>query len=258
MKRILIFVALIVFSLGSFAQVSYLQYRVVPNDKESEFVEKETKYWSKVAQAAANHGNLAGWSLWRKVGVTKIDAPNYVFVNSYESIDKMDPSKVWSDTNLKTMGMDPDKVETNSFTTVPFDYWMQLEDVIPGDYKYAIVNYAKPTDRQAFIEENKTLWKPLHEKTIAAGANGMTSWGLMSVIYPAGNQDRFSVFTWDGFNTMADALKYLSFSSPDANGSGGNSDWTEVLSKTKMDEILPNGFEYRIIYERVMSVGPDN
>lgn len=256
MKRILIVVASIVLSLNAFSQVSYLQYRVVPDDKDAEFVEKETKYWSKVAKAAANQGHLAGWSLWRKVGVTKIDAPNYVFVNSYESLDKMDPSKVWSDANIKTMGMDPAKVETASFTTVPFDYWMQLEAVIPGDYKYAIVNYAKPNDRQAFIEENKTLWKPMHEKNIKNGTMGMTSWGLMSVIYPAGNQDRFSVFTWDGFQTMADALKFLRYSSPNSDEQQG--DWAEVMSKTKMDEILPDGFEYRIIYERVMSVGPDN
>ena len=258
MKKTLIFIASIIFTLSTYAQVSYLQYRVVPNDKEDEFVEKETKYWSKVAKAAANQGNLAGWTLWRKIGVTKIDAPNYVFVNSYESLDKMDPSKVWTDENIKSMGADPAKVETSSFTTVPFDYWMQLEDVIPGDYKYALVNYAKPANRQAFIEENKNLWKPVHEQSIKNGTNGLASWGLMSVIYPAGNQDRFSCLTWDGFNTMADALKYLSYSSPDADGSGGNSDWTEVLSKTKMADILPNGFEYSIIYERVMSVGPDN
>ena len=29
------------------------------------------------------------------------------------------------------------------------------------------------------------------------------------------------------------------------------------LTKRKMGEILPNGFEYRIIYELVMAVGPD-
>ncbi len=256
MKKTLIFIASIIFTLSTYAQVSYFQYRVVPSDKEDEFVEKETKYWSKVAKAAANQGNLAGWSLWHKVGVTKIDAPNYVFVNSYESLDKMDPSKVWTDENIKSMGADPASVETSSFTTVPFDYFMQLEAVIPGDYKYAIVNYAKPTDRQTFIEENKTLWMPMHEQSIKNGTNGMTSWGLMSVIHPAGNQDRFSCLTWDGFQTMADALKYMSYSSP--NPDGMSEPWKDVMSKTKMNDIMPDGFEYSIIYERVMSVGPDN
>jgi hypothetical protein len=258
MKKTFIFIALIVITLSSFAQVSYLQYRAVPSDKEDEFVEKETKYWSKVAQAAANQGNLAGWTLWHKIGVTKTDAPNYVFVNSYESLDKMDPAKVWTDENIKKMGMDPAKVETNSFTTVSFDYYTQLEAVIPGDYKYAVVNYAKPTDLQTFIEENKTLWMPFHEQSIKNGWNGMTSWGLMSVIYPEGNQDRFSCFTWDGFNTFTDALKHLSYSSPETGESTEENPWTEIMSKTKMNEIMPNGFEYRIIYERVMSVGPNN
>ena len=256
MKRIFLFVASIVLSFSTFAQVAYLQYRVVPQDKEDEFVEKETKYWSKVAQAAANQGHLAGWSLWKKVGVTKIEAPNYVFVNNYESLDKMDPSKVWSEANLKAMGKDPSEVSTSAFTTVPFDYWMQLEAFIPGEYKYALVNYAKPVSREGFIEENKNLWKPLHEKSIEEGNFGMTSWGLMSVIYPTGNQDRFSCLTWDGFNTMADVFNYMRYTSPGADGP--TEDWREVMDKTKMDKILPNGFEHRIIYELVMSVDPQD
>ncbi len=96
----------------------------------------------------------------------------------------------------------------------------------------------------------------MHEQSIKNGTNGMTSWGLMSVIYPAGNQDRFSCFTWDGFNTMADALAYLSYSSPDPDGPSGP--WQETISKSKMNDIMPDGFQYSIIYERVMSVGPDN
>jgi hypothetical protein len=254
MKRILILIASIVFVFNSYAQVSYLQYRIVPTDKESDFLEKETKYWSQVAKAAANKGDLLGWSLWHKVGVTEMDAPNYVFVNTYESLDKMDPSKVWTDDNVKSMGVDPATVETNSFTTVAFDYYLQLEASVLGDYKYALINYAKPDNRTNFIEENKVLWQPYHANNIKNGTNGMSSWGLMSVIHPTGNQVRFSCLTWDGFQTMADALKYMSYSTPDPEARGPMPD---VLSKTKMEDILPHGFEYSIIYERVMSVGPD-
>ncbi|NNC50359.1 MAG: hypothetical protein HKO01_07480 [Flaviramulus sp.] len=254
MKKTLILIASIVFVLSSYAQVSYLQYRIVPSDRDAEFVEKETKYWSKVAKAAANQGNLLGWTLWRKVGVTKPDAPNYVFVNTYESLDKMDPSKIWTDDNVKSMGVDPASVETNSFTTIAFDCYLNLEATAGGAYQYAVVNYAKPTSRADFIEENKTLWKPLHEKNIESGTMGISSWGLMSVITPTGNEARFSCLTWDGFPTLTDALKYVSYSSPDSEATGP---FQDVLSKTKMDEIMPHGFEYSIIYERVMSVRAD-
>ena len=183
-------------------QVAYLQYRWFPGIGNAEFVEKETKYWAKVAQSAIDQGNLNGWSLWRKVGVTNTGEPNYVFVNIYESPEKVNPEKIWSNENIEKMGVAPDMVETNSFAPVTFDYWMQLEDMIAGDYKYAIVNYAMPANRTGFITENKSLWKPLHQKNITNGTGGMTSWGMMSVIMPRGNDGRFSVLTWDGFNKI--------------------------------------------------------
>ena len=250
MKKVILLIASFLFVCISYAQVSYLQYRHVPNDRQQEFVEKETKYWSKVAKAAIDKGLMTGWALWRKVSVTNPDAPNYVFVNSFASIDKIDQGAIWSNENIEKMGVSPDMVETNSFTTIPFDCWMQLEDVISGDYKYAIVNYAKPVSLSGFIEENKTLWKPLHQSNITNKTNGMTSWGVMSVIFPQGNQAKFSCFTWDGFNTMADVMKYLRYQST----SDQPAAWSDVISKTKMSEILPDGFEYSIVYELVMRI----
>jgi hypothetical protein len=253
MKKSLLLIASMILTFQSFSQIAFMQYRHVPADKNAEFVERETKYWSQVAKAAIDQGHMLGWALWRKVGVTHSDHPNYVFVNLFESADKMDQSKVWSNENLQKLGADPEDVETNSFTTIPFTYYMQLEDMIDGEYSHAVVNYATPEDRTAFIEENKNLWKPLHEQNIKNGTNAMTSWGLMSTITPSGNNARFSCLTWDGFNSLADALNYLSYQSPDLDGS--NDAWAEVVSKSKMSEIMPDGFEYRIIYELVMSVG---
>jgi len=246
-KVILLFASLFIVCI-SYAQVSYLQYRHVPSDKEQEFLEKETQYWSKVAKAAIDKGAMSGWALWRKVSVTAPDAPNYVFVNSFASIDKIDQSAIWSEENLKKMGVSPDMVETNSFTTVSFDYWMQLEDTVQGDYKYAVVNYAKPNSLSGFIEENKTLWKPFHQSNITGKTMGMTSWGLMSVIYPKGNLAKFSCFTWDGFNSMTDVMKFMSYQSP----TDSPSPWADIVSKSKMGEIMPDGFEYSIVYELVM------
>lgn len=247
MKKLLTIIVVLLIAVSSFGQVAYLQYRVVPSDRESEFLEKETKYWSKVAKAAIDQGKMAGWSLWRKVGVTEEGAPNYVFVNTFENFEKANPGDVWSAENVKKMGISPQMVETNSFTKVPFDYWMQLEDMVEGDYKYALVNYAMPEDRSAFIEENKKLWKPLHEKNIKTGKLGMKSWGLMSVVYPTGKLARFSALTWDGFDKMSDAMNYLRY-----NPDGMDADFQEVVSKSKMGEIMPEGgFQYRILYELV-------
>lgn len=255
MKKLSIFLMALCFATSLSAQISYLQYRHVPADHEDKFVERETKHWSKVAQAAIKKGQMSSWSLWKKVGVTNSydTTPNYVIVNTFESLDNMDMNKVWSD-NMDALGdVKPEDVETMSFTTTTFDYFVQREDYIDGNYKFALVNYGKPTDLTAFIQENRSLWKPLHQASIENIMNAMTYWGMSSVIYPVGNLDRFSVFTVDGFNKLNDALDYLRFTETSDNSPNAAA-WNDVIDKTKMDELMPNGFERRIIYERVLTV----
>ena len=255
MKNLCIFLMALFFATTLSAQISYLQYRHVPQEHEDKFVERETKHWSKVAQAAIKKGQMSSWSLWRKVGVTSASdtTPNYVIVNTFESLDNMDMNKVWSD-NMDALGdAKPEDVETMSFTTTTFDYFVQREDYIEGSYKFALVNYGKPTDLTAFIQENRSLWKPLHQASIENIMNAMTYWGMSSVIYPVGNLDRFSVFTVDGFNKLTDALDYLRFTETSDNSPNAAA-WNDVIDKTKMDELMPNGFERRIIYERVLTV----
>lgn len=253
MKKLLILIASFIFTGSSFAQVVYMQFRNVPLDRQAEFVEKETQYWSKVAKAAMDNGQMVGWALWRKANVTSADDPNYVLVNIFESIDNIDPAAIWSESNMKTMGVPPEMVETQSFAPTAFDYWAQVEDMVAGDYKYAVINYAMPSNRGAFIEENKTLWKPFFEKNIATGTMGVSSWGMLSVIAPKGNLARFSVLTWDGFNKMSDVMNYMRYTSEE----NTSSDWNDIISKTKMAEILPQGFEYSIVYELVMNISPE-
>jgi hypothetical protein len=251
MKQNLFLLLALLFAGTSFGQAAFLQYRSVPAEHEEKFIERETKHWSKVAKAAIDKGEMVEWSLWRKVGVTNEDAPNYVFVNSFENLEQLD-SNVWG-SNMDALGdVNPGDIETMSFTKVTFSYYIQIEAVVEGDYKYAIVNYAMPKNLNGFIQENKTLWKPFHEDNIKGGG-GMSAWGMASVTYPKGNMARFSVFTWDGFNNLSDALNYLSYQAPPEDDSASNP-FAAIIAKSNMDEILPDGFQYSVIYERIMTV----
>jgi len=255
MKKIYLFLVLVLMTGSMIGQISYLQYRHVPADQVDEFVERETKHWSKVAESAIKKGQMVSWTLWKKIGITdnKTSTPNYVIVNTFESLENMDMNKVWTD-NMDALGdVKPEDVETNSLSAVTFEYFMQLEESLTGDYKYALVNYAMPTDLSAFIQENRELWKPFHQGSIDNIMNAMTSWSMSSVIYPTGNQDRFSVFTVDGFNKLTDALDYLRWTETGSNSPNAAA-WNEVADKTKMDELTPDGFQRRIIYERVLTV----
>jgi hypothetical protein len=98
----------------------------------------------------------------------------------------------------------------------------------------------------------------LHEANIHTHTNGMTGWGIASVIYPQGNLDRFTCYTYDGFDKLSDTMNYLRFSSPeneDPTDSSVTSRWEQINAVSKMDTIMPDGFQRRIIYELVLSVG---
>ncbi|WP_276391982.1 hypothetical protein [Eudoraea chungangensis] len=248
MKNLLVIAAILLFSGTLVGQVAYVQFRTVKDGKQNEFVTKETKYWSKVAKKAIDKGLMTGWSLWRKVGITERGAPNYVIMNTFASAESIDQSAIWSAENLEAMGVSPGMVQTNDIAPTAFDYWLKIEDMIPGENKYVVVNYARPKNLGGFISENKSLWKPLHAKTIKSGEAGMTGWGMMSVIHPKGNMSRFSVLTWDGFGKMSDVMNYLSYQD------SYNEDWQRVISKSKMNEYLPDGFNYSIAYELVMGL----
>jgi len=105
MKKVFFILIAMLFAVSVNGQISYLQYRHVPADQDAKFLERETKHWSKVAESAIKKGQMKSWTLWRKIGITNADdlTPNYVFVNTFESLDKMDQEKLWSD-NMDALG----------------------------------------------------------------------------------------------------------------------------------------------------------
>lgn len=57
--------------------------------------------------------------------------------------------------------MDSTKVVASAF-----DYWTQVDDMVEGDYKYSVINYAMPRSKGAFIEEyTKSDWMDIISKT---------------------------------------------------------------------------------------------
>ena len=252
MKNMFFLLLLISLSPAINSQVSYLQYRTVHSSDEEKFLEYETKFWSQVAKNAIEKDQLMSWTLWRKVGVTESDAPNYLFVNTFKNVTDLDNLHLVWEENIKALDWNASTLSTSLFTKVNFDYIVQREASIGKGSKYIIINYAKPDDFIGFVEENRHLWQGIHKENIASGITGMSSWGLGTVIYPQGNQDRFTCYTWDGFEKLSDAYNYLRYHSNwemDA-----DSPLAKALEDSNMSEILPNGFEYRIIYERVMTV----
>ena len=82
-------------------------------------------------------------------------------------------------------------IETNSISKVLYTDIMKTEAQIEGTPKFVVINYAKPTSVEAFVNENINLWKPFFESEQKKGFK-LNGWGLQTVVYPQGNQSDFS------------------------------------------------------------------
>ena len=75
------------------------------------------------------------------------------------------------------------------------------------------------------------------------GKTGSTGWGIASRIAPY-YEDSSTILTWDAFDSMTNVMKYLA---------GENPLPASIANKTKMGELMPNGFKAIEIWEIIGS-----
>ena len=236
------FIILLMFGLFAKAQVSSFMYVKVAPENQAEFERLETTYGSQVAKKGIDDGKMIAWGLMKKVGIAGSDA-NYILVNIFENFQ--DASNAMSIWDPSLVNMELKDIDTNNIKETLAVHYYQREDVIEGPSKFNIHNYATPKNLAGFVEENLNLWKPLIQDNIKKNITKQTNWGIGTRVYPKGSDAGFSVFTRDGFESLADAMEALSFK---ANYPAFLND---VLEKTKMNEYNPNGFQHQIIYENI-------
>ncbi len=126
--------------------ISTLQFRHVAPDKAGEFIRRETTYWSKVAKKGIDNGNLTFWGLFEKVGGTDLqNAPNFLFLNTYNNIDSgwavWDASKVFPKIPISQMD-DGAISKTTGEVYLSDKGWQQAEGVVEEkDFNYLVIYY---------------------------------------------------------------------------------------------------------------------
>lgn len=249
MQKLLIMVLLWATSFGLYAQYQVHHYYNVPSEEMNDFIEKEKKYWSKYHKNAIDKGYLTGWAMFQVFG--KSTAPNtlgnLVFVKNFSSLAQIaNMTQMYSDASLMK-GLDaPTEDMANPDHSVSM-YILKAEEDIGEAGEVYVVNFGTPKDVNAFVAENKNLWKPLFEKAIA-NKNGLTSWGVRRTLYPLGANANHTVLTYDGYASLEHAFKALE------NAYILNGIDTSVLEKSEMDTIAPDGFSDILIYQLLSSV----
>jgi hypothetical protein len=222
------------------AQISTHIYLNVPAENRVEFERLEMEYWSKVAKKRIEAGKMNGWGLLRTVGV---DDVTHVIVNTFSSVEQALDNSGW---NPSVIGMDGREINTSSLRKVLANVQYQNETSINSDEatNFTVFNYGNPESVGAFISEQKNIWKGIIEKN--RSKTNLTSWGAHTRIHPKGNSMYSSVWTRDGFKTLADAMNYLRYSE--------NNPYQSMAKNSKMDKIMPQGFKKIVIRETLMWV----
>ena len=243
MKKLIktLLVTLLFFSFQNIvAQVSTHIYLNVPIENRAKFERLEMDYWSKVAKKRIDAGKMKGWGLQRAIG---IDNATHVIVNTFDSVEQALDISGW---DPSVIGMDAREINTSGLGTILAVNQYQEEARIDGDgsSNFTVFNYGNPTSIGAFVTEQKTLWKGIIEKN--RSKTKLNTWGAHTRIHPKGTATHSSVWTRDGFKTLADAMNYLRYKE--------NNPYQSMAKSSKMDEIMPQGFKKTVIRETLMWV----
>jgi hypothetical protein len=191
--------------------ITVYQYRHVPDDKVTEFVKRETTYWSKVAQKAVDNKTMSFWALFEKVGGYDLpNSSNFLFVNTFPDIDKA--GDVWNDVE-NVAGVKMDQMETNSMSTTTSQFFLHSEDwaEVTGanpanDFNYVVMNYHNSSAPDSFITLEKKYWKPFIQNAMDKKQTTQKAWGNASVLSPSGDNIKFNTISYDLYATLQQAL----------------------------------------------------
>ena len=250
MKRILLLVFAFALTVPAIAQEQvyiYMQYRQVDPSQSAEFERREIEYWSKVAKAAMDKGDMLGWVLAKRMD--QGGNHNYVFANIFESVEDFDRN-IWTSDVMDALPVSMEEASTEGMSNTVGDMIIMSEAYwFNGGNKYWVWNYGKPENVQGFIDENKELWGPWFERHAKEGNIPTKSWELYRVLAPA-TSNHATVLTIDGFDTYSDAIQHCGgvLLPSDLDG------WEDIQKNSNMNEIMPDGFGARIVYQRIHSV----
>ena len=247
----------LVISLQSFSQeISVWQFRHVDQSNMQEFIERETKYWSKVAEAGVAKGNLNFWGLFVKQGGFNLpEAPNVLFINTFNDIDAVNMGELW-DASAHFPNTPMEDMETQSMsTTIHMIFaqpgnWVEKEGASPDDdynfVRFVFHNSSSPGELLALENEH---WAPFIKAAIEAGHTTQLAWGNARILAPSQPNMEANTISYDVHPTMKSAL--LGGFSPDADVQFPD----EGLSKIMELEISRR---FNNVYRRIMVINADD
>lgn len=231
--------------------ITVYMYRRVEQGKMNEVLERETKFWSKVAQKDIDEGRLLFWAVLRKVGGIDIEnSSDILIINTYADIDNMegmwDASAVFPDVPMEDM-------ETSSMFTptstifVLNQSWMLKETADPlDDFKYVGMVYHNADNPSELITAENEIWGPFIKSAWENGKVKQTGWGNAIILSPTGDEVKYNTISFDIYPSLKEAL---------------NPTWAEDIELTDMTRIAEaegNNRRATAVYQIIQSLMVDD
>lgn len=192
--------------------ISVYQYRKVADENISEFIHRETTYWSKVAQKAIDDGKLNQWILLQKVGGYDLpNSSNFLFINAFPDIN-VNIGEVWNAGNVFP-DVPMSAIETNSLSTtitMAFVQPMEWEEVeganAAEDFNFVKFNYWNTSNPNQFVNLEKEHWGPFINAEMEKEGCNQVAWGNAVIINPRGPNIPGNTISFDIYPTLKDVL----------------------------------------------------
>lgn len=194
-------------------EISVWQLRQVEQNNMQEFIDRETKYWSKVAEAAIEKGNLTFWGLFIKEGGFDLpNGPNVLFINTFKNIDAANMSEIWN-ASAVFPDIPIEQIETGSISKTLHMFFVQpqnfvmKEGAIPQEQfnyvRFIFHNTNSPADLVSLENEH---WAPFIKSAMDAGQTTQLAWGNATILAPSGPNMDANTISYDIYPTLGSAL----------------------------------------------------
>lgn len=191
--------------------ISVYQYRYVAPADMNEYLERETKYWSKIAENAMTKGNMTFWGIFRKVGGFDMpNTPNILIINTFNDLDNREG--LW---NVKEVFPDVpfEKIETMSLSTtlhtlfVKPQVFVQAKDAVPEkDFNYVHMVYHKASNARKLIALEDEHWKPFIKDLMDSGKVEQKAFGNALILSPSDPMMKANTISFDIYSTLHETL----------------------------------------------------
>ena len=161
MKKILLFIFLILFSTQIKAQEIIAFNPIIVDENDMEDYEKNNKeYMVKLAQDAVDKKEISGWVLLKKMHgeLFPDNDVNYILVSGFESINQMLNRPEWWNNSNDKFGIPIELLSNNDMEWKEIEIYQTKNQIVSDkEGKFVILNWASPNNMDKMIQiQNST------------------------------------------------------------------------------------------------------